>query len=240
MSLLVLDRVSQRYGGQRFSHAPVLRAVSLTIDAGEVVGVWGRRRSGRTTLLSVAAGVEPPTEGAVRFDGVDLRRRPMLGVRHGVGFCAATFPPAAGGSIAEQVATPLLGAGADVGAAADAADAALRRLGAGHVAERDPGELSHSEATRVMLARALVMAPRLIVIDQPVAGVPPARERDAVLEILRSLADREGIAILMAVDEAAELAGVDRALTIDTGELRGEGAGRGRADVIPLRRSAMS
>jgi putative ABC transport system ATP-binding protein len=236
MSLLSLDRVSKHYGGHRRHLLPVLRSVSLTIAPGELVAVLGRRRSGRTTLLSVAAGVEPPTEGVVRFDGVDMAKRSTLGVEHGVGFCASAFPPAMGGTVAEQVMTPLLAGNVGLVAAHRAAEAALRRVGAEENANRSAAELSHSEATRVVLARALVMTPRLLVIDEPLAGVPLARERDELLDLLRDIAHRDRVSVFMTVDDSAELAGADRALTIDAGELRGDTSERPPADVVPLRR----
>lgn len=236
MSLLLLDGVSKHYGSHRMHVPPVLRSVSLVIEPGELVAVWGRRRSGRTTLLCVAAGIEPVTEGTVRFDGIDVARRPMLGVPGGVGFCAAAFPAAMGETVVEQVAAPLLGAGASVDAAHRSAGAALRRVSAEQHATRGTSELGHSEATRVILARALTMSPRLLVIDQPLAGVPLATERDEVLGLLFDLTRRDGMAVFMAVDEAAELAGADRAMTIDGGELRGDVTGRQPAEVVPFRR----
>lgn len=236
MSLLALDGVSKHYGSARMHLPPVLRSVSLVIEPGELVAVWGRRRSGRTTLLSVAAGIEPATEGAVHFDGIEVTRRSMLGVPGGVGFCAAALPPAMGETVVEQVAAPLLGAGARVDAAHRSAGAALQRVNAEEHATRGTAELSHSEATRVILARALTMNPKLLLIDQPLAGVPLATERDEVLGLLFDLTRSDGIAVFMAVDESAELAGADRAMTIDGGELRGDVTGREPADVVPLRR----
>jgi ABC-type multidrug transport system ATPase subunit len=241
MSLLVLDGVSKRHAEcWAQQQATALRSVSLVIEPGELVGVWGRRRSGRTTLLTVAAGVERPTEGVVRFGGIDMTERSMLGVPRGVAYCASGFPPALGNTVGEQVAAPLLGRGIRVPDANGLVGTALRRVGAEAIAARDPAELSHAELARIMLARALVMEPRLLVLDQPLAGVPPATERDAMLSLLQSLAHRDGIAVLMAVDEAAELAGTDRALTIDMGELRGETNSRELGEVIPLRRRACS
>jgi len=68
MSLLALEGVGKRYrDGARERIA--LREVSLALEAGELAAVWGLRRSGRSTLLRVAAGIEQPDEGVVRFDG---------------------------------------------------------------------------------------------------------------------------------------------------------------------------
>jgi ABC-type hemin transport system ATPase subunit len=91
----------------------VLHSVSLELGPGELVAVWGRRRSGRSTLLRVAAGVEDPTDGIVRFGGVDMTKRPMLGVPQGTGYSTAAFPEAVGRMVFEQVIAPLLGQGAE-------------------------------------------------------------------------------------------------------------------------------
>ena len=74
MSLLALEHVEKAYGSGSGRHV-VLRDVSLEIEAGEMVAVWGLRRSGRSTLLRVAAGIEAPDAGSVRFEGHDLRGR---------------------------------------------------------------------------------------------------------------------------------------------------------------------
>lgn len=228
MSLLVLDRVTKHYGAR-----VALESVSLTVEPGEFVGVWGRRRSGRTTLLAVSAGLEAPSDGTVHFDGADVTRQPATGARNGIGYCTRSFPAPVGSTVLEQVSMPLLGHGSSVATAQRSAAMTLIRVGAAGLKGADVGELGHAAAMRVSLARALVTAPRLLLIDQPAAGVSIATERDVLLGLLRSLAD-EGMAVVMTVDEAAELAGTDRALTIDAGELHGETPGGVAADVIPL------
>lgn len=236
MSLLVLDSVSKRFArGARGREQLVLRGVSLEVASGEIVAVWGRRRSGRSTLLRVAGGIEPPSDGVVRFAGGDLRRSPMLGAPGGIGYCTTGFTRMLGERVVEHVAAPLLGHDVPVLQAEMRAHAMLRRVGAASCAPLAPEELDHAEAIRVGIARALVAEPRLLLVDEPAGGIPPARHRDAILALLRSLAD-EGIAVLVTVDEATELAGADRALTLDDGALRGDTA-TAMAAVLPLRRA---
>ena len=97
MSLLALEHVEKAYGSGSGRHV-VLRDVSLEIEAGEMVAVWGLRRSGRSTLLRVAAGIEAPDAGSVRFEGHDLRGRSRgreaLGEQ--IGYCRKTFRPSEG------------------------------------------------------------------------------------------------------------------------------------------------
>jgi putative ABC transport system ATP-binding protein len=239
MPVLALDRVWKRYprGDRGVRERVALRDASLTIEPAELVAVWGRRRSGRTTLLRVAAGVEPPSEGTVSFDGVDLAHRPRLGARHGIGYCSTDFARILGSCVLEQVAAPLLGANVRILRSQARALDALRRVGVADLAELDPAELDHTETIRVALARALVTEPRLLLVDDPTDGLPPWRERDGLLALLRSIAHRDEIAVLMTVEEASSLSGADRALAIDDGELRGPRT-RAPGKVVPLRRSA--
>ena len=218
MTLLALERVSKRYTDGRAEHV-VLDEVSLSLAAGELVAVWGMRRSGRSTLLRVAAGIEPPDTGVVRFAGHDLSARAGQALGHGIGYCRAAPREREGLVVLEELMLGPLARGAGSSTARARARAALARTGAGDCAARRRAELDGAEAVRVNLARALVLEPALLVIDEPVAGVD-LLARDAVLALLLSLAD-EGIAVLMTVGEATGLSGADRALRIGEGSLGG-------------------
>lgn len=237
-SLLALDGVTKRYvrGGRRGRERFALRDVSLHVHEGEIVAVWGQRRSGRSTLLRVAAGMTAPTEGSVRFAGQDLQALNVLGIRGGIGYCQREFSSVIADTVIEHVAAPLLGVGVSVLNAETRADALLRRVGAAACAEMEPDELDHSELIRVGIARALITMPRLLLVDDPTDGLPPTPQGEgALLALLHSIAHEDGIAVLMTVEDAAALAGVDRALTIDEGELRGERfASREPAPVVAL------
>ena len=239
--LLSLDGVSKRFsrGGPHGRQRIALRNVSLEIEPAELAVVWGRRGSGRTTLLEVAAGVVSPDDGVVQFDGYDLARHPMLGAPAGISYCTTRFAEIAGDSVLDQVAMPLLNGRRHVLPAQARAHEALRRVDATTCAELQPEDLNATETVRVALARALITEPRLLLIDTPTHGVPPAGTRDQLLELLRSLARRDGIAVLMTVDEASDMAGADCAFTIDSGEVRGERP-RGGATVVQLREARPS
>lgn len=234
MALLALDQVWKRFarGARGVRERVALRSVSLEVEPGELVAVLGRRGSGRSTLLEVAAGIYPPSAGSVSFEGRDLRDRSAIGAEHGIGYCTTGFARVIGETVLEHVAAPLLGGSASALHAHARGQEALRRVEAGSCAELEPRDLDPTETVRVSLARALIAEPRLLVIDEPTLGVRP-RERDEVLGLLRSLAHDDGIAVLMTVEEATALAGADRALSIDAGELRGELV-PASARVVPL------
>jgi predicted ABC-type transport system involved in lysophospholipase L1 biosynthesis ATPase subunit len=235
MSLLELEHVSKRYGrgpGERVA----LHDVSLRIDAGELVTVWGMRRSGRSTLLRVAAGVENPDEGLVRFAGQDLADRGAVVRAGGIGYCYTSFRPSEGKVVLDQILVSLLTRGESPARARSRARAALERAGVAQCATREPDELDGAEAARAVIARAIAGEPRLLVIDEPTKGVDQL-ERDAILLLLRSLAD-DGIAVLSSTATTTGFLGADRGLTIGDGELLGEQHGPELAPVVPLRRSA--
>jgi len=230
--LLVLENVTQRYRqGSRVRVA--LNDVSLVVEPGELVGVWGTRRSGRSTLLRVAAGIELAQEGRVMFAGRDLARHRDEVLGGEIGFCQMSFASVEGGCVGEQVAAPLLARRVAPAVARCRAEAMLERAGVADCAWRDPCELDPAEVARVSIARALMTDPGLLVVDEPTSGVG-AVARDPLLALLRSVAN-EGCAVLMSVGEASELSGVDRAMSMVEGVLRGA-AESASADVLPLRR----
>jgi putative ABC transport system ATP-binding protein len=233
MSLLTLDRVSRRYRRGRRQYV-ALADVSLTIAAGELVSVWGVPRSGRTTLLRVAAGLERPDSGSVLFAAQDLLRHPHVGLPEGIGFAQTDMRGAGGQAIADYVALPLLAGGIAPAEARVRALEQLERVGASPCAWLQARDLDAAELVRVALAQALAPAPRLLLIDDPTRNVD-VLERESLLMLLRTIAG-DRVAILMTTGEAIGVSGVDRALTISEGELRTEVVSE-PAPVIPLRES---
>jgi ABC-type sugar transport system ATPase subunit len=233
MSLLEFDRVDKFFGhgvGSRVA----LREVSLRIEPGESVAVWGRRRSGRSTLLRVAAGIERPDAGIVRFEGHDLgaRRSHVLG--SGIAYCRKTFRASEGELVLDHLTIGQLARGVSPSDAWKRAREALETADCAGCASRRPTELDGAETMHVAIARAIALRPRLLLVDEPTIGVE-LRARDRILLLLDSLAE-DGMAVLRTTGESACLTGC-RPLMISEGELRGASAGE-LAPVVPLRKSA--
>jgi ABC-type multidrug transport system ATPase subunit len=219
MALLELAGVGKRYGRGQLERV-ALRDVSLQLSAGELLAVWGRRNSGRSTLLRIAAGLEAPDRGVVSLRGGDLHARGGEHLREQIRYCRKTYRPTEGQLVIDRLITAQLTRGIPGPSARARAHEALERAGVSQCATLKPNELDTAETVLVGIARSLVHQPKLLVIDEPTLGVD-VFDRDRILALLRSLA-YEGISVLMSVGETTCLAGADRALSLAGGELHGE------------------
>lgn len=237
MTLLSVEGVTKRY--RRGSREVVaLDEVSLVVEGGELAVVLGTRRSGRSTLLRLAAGMERPDRGRVVLAGTDLACcRDALGRR--IGYCHGSFSTMQGERVLDHVAAPLLAQGGSRRAARQAAQEALQRVGAAECAKMAPDELDGEERTRVAIARGLAPRPVLLVIDDPTAS-SGALQSDPLLRLLRSLASADGPAVLMSTADAMSVSGADRIVMLDEGRLRPDEdsrppeEGARPAEVVPL------
>jgi ABC-type multidrug transport system ATPase subunit len=215
--MLELDHVSKRYRhGAR--QAEVLREVTLQLHEREVIAVWGLPRSGRSALLRVAAGIEAPDSGVVRFRGrpLSVARSALPG---GIAYCPPTFHGLEAQAVLRELIATQLARGLRHSRARERAFAALERAGVRGCEARLPYELERAEQVRVGIARALLQDPAVLVIDEPIRGVDP-RERDRILQLLGSLS-RERASIIITIDTGVGLHASDRALSIGEGRLRG-------------------
>lgn len=235
MSLLRLESVSKSFW-RGATEIPVLRDVSLEVEPGDLVAVYGQRSVGKTTLLKVAAGFETPDAGRVVFAGDDLaglsRRRFTRLHRDEIGWVEHSGPRSLGLPMRAYVAMPLLG---DMGAteAQRRAGTTLADIGAEDCAERQWDELSDAARMLVAIAHALVREPALLIVDDPTVGLGMT-DREEVIGLLRAAADRQGIGILMAVPDMPAMLHADRVHSLGRGRLLSPAAPppRRRADVL--------
>jgi len=207
------------------SSGEVVRAVdgvSLTIDAGELVALYGPSGSGKSTLLMLAATIMAPDSGSVRFGGRELSR---LSERDGadyrlteVGIIFQSFHLDGGASALDNAALKLLGSGKAPAAAAKAAKPWLERVGLRERAKHTPGHLSMGERQRVAIARALANEPRMILADEPTGNLDSRRGRE-ILTMLRDIGRERAIPILVVTHDPQAAAVADRAHTLRDGRL---------------------
>ncbi len=202
----------------------VLDRACLDIDAGVSVGVYGARRSGKSTLLRLAAGIALPDSGTVSFDGADMAQMSAAArsrlLRSAIAFMSADdWRANAGESVVDHVATALGSEGLTMREARHRALRVLDQVGVGAAgAQETASSLSLTERTKVMLARALAREPRLLVLDEP-AQMPNLSDRDRFYALLRSATRERGMALLVASEEMAALQGLGVLMSISDGEL---------------------
>jgi predicted ABC-type transport system involved in lysophospholipase L1 biosynthesis ATPase subunit len=223
MTLLSLTQVTRSYGDGR-REVLVLDRVNMEVDSGDFVGVWGPRRSGKTTLLRVAAGIESPGAGAVCFDGHVLTRmgageRARLLRTHGIAHVCGEWHPQLNQPTVDSVAMSLLSDRMSLREARPVARRALERVGVGDCADVWTGRLSQGERIRVGLARALVRRPRLLLVDEPAVSPSPV-ECGELFALLRSLAHAGDMAVVIASEELEALEGARRIMSLSDGILR--------------------
>jgi predicted ABC-type transport system involved in lysophospholipase L1 biosynthesis ATPase subunit len=223
MALLSFAQVGKSYTGA----GVVFEPFDLEIEVGDFVGVLGERRSGKSTLLRLAAGIETPDTGIVCFDGRDLARmseseRSALR-RRDIGMATVSADSAAtlsdrSTTVVEHVALPLIFRGRRRNEAIHAAHHCLRMVGVADCLNAAPFELRAGETTRVALARALVREPRLLLVDEPAITHSPG-ERDAIRELLHDLSRDLELAMVVASEEVTMMAGARRLLSIGNGKV---------------------
>jgi ABC-type lipoprotein export system ATPase subunit len=234
-SLLRICEISKAYpdGGGEIA---VFDKASLEVAAGAHVGVYGRRRSGKSTLMRIAAGIDRPDAGSVIFDGNDLTC--ISGGRHArllrsrLAYIAiGDWRPNPGESVVQHLAVSLGGDGRTVGQAERRALRELDHVGVSATqAQSLAGQLSMVDRTRVMLARALGREPALIIVDDPVL-TPSASERDDLYRLVRVVARERGAALLVASDDLPALQGFDVLMSISARELC---SSEGNATIVPF------
>jgi branched-chain amino acid transport system ATP-binding protein len=184
--MLNLDGLAKRFGALR-----VLDGVNLTVPEGAVTGIIGPNGAGKTTLFNVIAGVLPPTDGTVRFQGHDITAMAVWDrSRLGIARTYQVPKPFTNMTVYENVlAAALHGGGLAMREAADQADEVLEQVQLAHRAYTRAGDLSLLDLKRLELAKALGISPRLLLLDEIAGGLTDA-ECDTLLEIIWSVNGR--------------------------------------------------
>jgi lipoprotein-releasing system ATP-binding protein len=223
MSLFAFEHVTKLYWDGRRPFT-VLDDVSFEVDAGDFVGIWGMRRSGKSTLLRIAAGTELPDKGRVLFDGHDLTRlsgdaRAELLRAHGIGLVTSNWKPSVHQKAIEYVALPMLADSTSLRHARYLAGKELERMGVLNCAHIMTDRLSLGEVLRMGLAAAMVCEPRLLLIDEPAVVLSPS-ERQELYALITSFGCASTPAVLVASEDIGIVRRARRMMTIDDGVLR--------------------
>jgi branched-chain amino acid transport system ATP-binding protein len=191
MPLLEVQRVSKGFGGVRAVHD-----VSFRLDEGELVGIMGPNGSGKTTLFNVIAGSLAPDAGHVRLGGQEIGGlAPHRVCAHGIARTFQLVRPFAGLTALENVLVGrLFGRAAGAGAVAEA-ERLLALVGLEGRGRVPAAQLTLIDRKRLELARALATSPRLVLLDEFMAGLNPA-ETATAMTLIRTLVG-DGLTVLM-------------------------------------------
>jgi energy-coupling factor transport system ATP-binding protein len=218
-----LEHVRHVYAPGTPFEVEALRGVSLAVEADGVLGIVGGTGSGKSTLAQHLNLLLAPTSGRVLVDGADARMLKGGELRRRVGLVfqhpeAALFAP----TVEEDVAFAPSRLGLGEEETRRRVRETLELLGASHLAGRAPHALSGGEKRRVAIAGVLAMAPEVLVLDEPTAGLDPATSED-LLGVVRALRDGGTSIVVIShdLDEVAEVA--DRVCILEGGEVRAAG-----------------
>ena len=198
----------------------ILQDISFAVMPGETVAIVGASGSGKSTLLGLLAGLDVPSVGEIRLDGVSLAAldEDARAVQRGrlLGFVFQSFQLLPSLTALENVMLPLELAGRK-----DASVLArdwLERVGLGHRLKHYPKHLSGGEQQRVALARAFSPAPRLVLADEPTGNLDAATGQQ-VIELMFDLNAKQGTTLILVTHDEAIAARCGRVLRIQAGRL---------------------
>jgi len=217
-AVLNLQSVSRVHGeGETEVHA--LRSVSFRAHPGELVAVMGPSCSGKSTLLTLAGGLDQPTSGSVRVEGTDLASLDQTGRarmrRTSIGYVFQSYNLIPALTAAENVSLPMELDGQRSKVARAMALIALEEVGIADLADRYPDEMSGGQQQRVAIARAVVGDRRLILADEPTGALDTDTGED-VLRLIRARCDA-GAAGVLVTHEARHAAWADRVVFLRDG-----------------------
>ncbi|MDA0633668.1 ABC transporter ATP-binding protein [Nonomuraea sp. MCN248] len=216
--ILRLTDVSKAFGGLR-----ALDGVTFEVEPRTVHAVIGPNGAGKTTLFSVISGEQRPDSGRIEFDGQDVTARPThLRARAGLVRTFQLTRPFAALSVLDNVA---VAAGAHLRTrkeAVAAATEAIERVGLGAYLERPAGELPAAARKQLELARALALRPKVLLLDEVLAGLT-ASEREPLVTLLADLRAEGMTLVLVEHVMPAVMRLADRVLVLERGSVLAEG-----------------
>jgi branched-chain amino acid transport system ATP-binding protein len=199
MALLKLEKITKSFGGLM-----AVNGVSLEIEQGETIAIVGPNGAGKTTLFNVISGIYPPDSGKVIFGGKDISRLPAYKrAPLGLGRTFQIPRPFSSATVRENVAVGALfgtlAGKVNVDAALEVADHYIGLVGLEAHKDKAAGSLTPVEKKMMEIARALSMKPRLLLMDEAMAGMHPT-DIDEMVAFLKQVKVQENIAVVSMVE----------------------------------------
>lgn len=218
MSVLKAESVAKSYGGRR-----VVNGISLEVKGGEIVGLLGPNGAGKTTTFHMMVGLVRPDDGRVFMNDEDLTSAPIhQRARAGLSYLPQESSVFRRLTVEENLRAILQTLDLDGGEQKERAEALMKMLGVAHLATHKAITLSGGERRRVEIARALVLSPFFLLLDEPFTGIDPIAVAE-IQKIVRRLIS-SGIGILITDHNVRETLGIcDRAYIVNEGVVLEEG-----------------
>ena len=220
-------RLQVRGLNKRFGGVVAAKDVDLDVPAGEILGLIGPNGSGKSTVMKLIMGIETPDSGSVKLDGVELAGLPSHKIaRSGIGLVFQHSRPLQRQTVFENIKLALLPDSLlqlfSAPGIADKVREIAARVGLEKVLDRRPGTLPFADLRKMELAKAIARDPRVILVDEPFAGLTGV-ETEQFSELIRGFR-REGRAVLLVDHNVKKVAAlVDRAIALYLGEKIAEG-----------------
>lgn len=229
MSLLHIDGLSKSFGGLK-----ALSNLSFEVEEGSIHGLMGANGAGKTTLFSIIAGNVKPNAGRIRFDGLEIQGlRPDQVCQRGIARTFQIVRPFPGLSVRQNVETAALYGRSERLSSTEArrvADAVLTEIGLDGQADRPAATLTLSGRKRLEVARALATGPKLLMLDEVMAGLTPT-EVSEMIATIRRLKAANNLTILIIEHVVSALSDLsDRITVLHHGEKIADGTARDIAE----------
>ena len=210
--------VTVEHIGKSFKGLRALHDVSFTVEPGEVLGIIGPNGAGKTTLFNCMAGMFPPSTGTVHYESQDVTGWSDARLaRAGMVRTFQLMRPFGSMTVLENVAVAAAARGESEKEAEEEGWEILQRVGLAHYATRTSKDLPTAGLKRLELARALALHPRVLLLDEVLAGLVPT-ERQPVIDLLLSIRDEGATLLFVEHVMAAVMALSDRVLVLNQGE----------------------
>jgi lipopolysaccharide export system ATP-binding protein len=207
-----------------FRQREVVKSVSFNVSQGEVVGLLGPNGAGKTTSFYMVVGLLFPNEGHILLNGEDITDLPMhIRARRGISYLPQNMSIFRKLTVEENLRAIMEVVGIPTHERKDSIEQLLNKFQITHIAKSLGAALSGGERRRVEIARALIIKPKFLLLDEPFAGIDPVTVQE-IQKIIEKLRDEDGLGVLITDHNVRETLGsCDRAYILTSGQIIAHG-----------------
>lgn len=225
MNVIEVNKVNRSFeNGKEVAH--VLKDINLTVEEGEFISIMGPSGGGKSTLLYLLGGLDMPSSGSVKINGVDLstlKDKQLCKMRNeDVGFVFQFYNLVPNLNVEDNISLPLMISGKSRSEYKDKLDECLKIIGMEDKRKLTPRELSGGQQQRVAIARALALHPDILCFDEPTSALDPELTGE-VLRVIRNLASQHTTMIIVTHEMSFAHDVSDRVIFMDQGVIAEQG-----------------